>query len=423
MLDIKVIRENPDRVRELLPLRNGDAAAVDQALALDERRRELVQQADNCKARRNEISKLIPQKAKAKEPIDDLKEESRAIGEQISGFDAELAKIDDQLKDLLMRVPNLPHESVPRGKDESENVVARTWGEKKTFDFEPKGHWELGEDLGILDLPRGAKVSGSGYYTLRGAGSRLERALIQWMLDTHTANNGYTEVSVPFVVNRQSMIGTSQLPKFEEDMYHVKEDDLFLVPTAEVPVTNLHGDEILEADELPISYCAHTPCFRREAGSAGRENRGIARIHQFHKVELVHIVKPEESYAVHEKLTSHATGLLEALGLHYRVLSLCTGDMGFGAAKCYDLELWAPGMNTWLEVSSCSNFEEFQARRANIRYRPEPKAKPQYVHTLNGSGLALPRLMIAILENFQRANGTIEVPAVLRDRMGTDVIK
>ncbi len=423
MLDIKVFREDPDRVRELLPLRNGDALVVDAVLALDEKRRALVQKSDDFKARRNEISKLIPQRAKAKEPIDDLKEESKGIGEKITEVDAEKATVDEELSDLLARVPNLPHDSVPRGKDEDDNKVARTWGDVKTFDFEPKGHWDLGEALGILDLPRGAKISGSGYYTLKGAGCRLERALIQWMLDTHTGTNGYTEVSVPYVVNRQSMFGTSQLPKFEDDMYHIKEDDLFLIPTAEVPVTNLHAEETFAAEDLPISYCGHTPCFRREAGSAGRENRGIARIHQFHKVELVHIVKPEESYATLERLVGHATKLLEALGLHYRVLELCTGDMGFGAAKCYDLELWAPGMNTWLEVSSCSNFEDFQARRANIRYRPEAKAKPLFAHTLNGSGLALPRLMIAIIENFQRADGSIEIPEVLRDRMGADEIR
>ncbi|MBI1292668.1 serine--tRNA ligase [bacterium] len=422
MLDIRLFREQPDFVREKLRQRGSDPAFVDQILAFDEKRRQLVQEGEALKAKRNEISRQIPLLAKEKKPIDALKEESRAIGEAITGIDAKLAEVDAARDELMLQVPNLPMEGVPVGPDEAHNRVARTWGEKRAFDFAPKAHWDLGAELDILDLPRGVKISGSGFYTLKGIGAKLERVLIQWMLDTHTAQNGYTEVSVPYLVGSKALLGTSQLPKFADQLYYAPEDQLYLVPTAEVPVTNLHADEILEPEQLPISYCCHTPCFRREAGAAGRENRGISRIHQFHKVELVHIVRPEDSPAMHEKLVGHATGLLEALGLTYRVLELCTGDMGFGAARCLDLEVWAPGMNTWLEVSSCSNFEAFQSRRAGIKYRPAKGEKPQFAHTLNGSGLALPRLMIAILENYQQADGSIKVPEILQGRMGTGSI-
>lgn len=422
MLDIRLFRENPDHVRERLTARNQDPSAVDAVLALDSRRRDLVQQSETLKARRNEISKLIPQKAKAKEPIDDLKNESKEIGDTLTGIDDALRLVDEELRGTLLRIPNLPQQIVPIGHDDSANKVVRQWGQPVEHPFPAKPHWEIGEALGILDLARGAKLSGSGFYTLKGLGAKLERALIQWMLDTHTSQNGYTEFSVPYIVNRATMTGTGQLPKFEEDMYAVKEEDLFLVPTAEVPVTNLHAEEILEADQLPLAYCAHTPCFRREAGSAGRESRGISRIHQFHKVELVHFTTPEQSYTVHEQLVGHATALLEQLNVPYRVLELCTGDLGGGASRCFDVEIWAPGMKTWLEVSSCSNFESYQARRANIRYRPEKGAKPAFLHTLNGSGLALPRLMIALIENNQREDGTIVIPEILRNRMGTDLI-
>ena len=421
MLDIRLFRDEPDFVRTKLAQRNADPSAVDRVLALDEKRRGIIHQTEAAKARRNEISKTIPIKAKAKEPIDDLKEESRKLGDAITAFDADLGTVDRELEDVLMRLPNLASESTPVG-DETANAIVRTWGTPVQQPFAAKPHWELGEKLGILDLPRATKISGSGFYALKGLGARLERALIGWMLNTHTAHNGYTELSVPFIVNRAAVTGTNQLPKFEEDLYRITEDDLFLVPTAEVPVTNLHAQEILEHDQLPIAYCAHTPCFRREAGSAGKENRGISRIHQFHKVELVHIVKPEDSVATHERLVGHAEGLLQALGIPYRVVLLSSGDMGFGAAKCYDLEIWASGMKTWLEVSSCSNFEAFQARRANIRYRAEKGAKPSFAHTLNGSGLALPRLVIAILENFQNEDGSVTIPEPLRAAMGTDRI-
>ncbi len=423
MLNIRQLREQPEHVKERLSTRGENPEVVDLVLSKDNSRRELVQQTETLKARRNVISKEIPQKAKAKEPIDELKAESKKLGEDISRIDEELKGIDDDLKDALLRLPNLPDESVPVGADESANLEIRRWGDPIKHQFGSKPHWELGESLGFLDLARGANLSGSGFYVLKGVGSRLERVLIQWLLDFNTVKHGYTEVSVPFVVRDEALLGTSQLPKFDDQLYHIPEDELRLIPTAEVPVTNLHANEILDGEQLPLAYCAHTPCFRREAGAAGRENRGISRVHQFHKVELVHITLPEESEETHEKLTANACALLEALNVPYRVLELCTGDLGFGARKCYDLEVWAPGMDTWLEVSSCSNFGDFQARRAGIRFRREKQGKPEFVHTLNGSGLALPRLMIALLENNQNEDGSITVPEPLRERLMCDVIK
>ena len=423
MLDIRLFRDTPDQLRTRLATRGDHGAVVDLVLEVDERRRALVQEGDAIKARRNAISREIPERAKAKEPIEELKQESIRLGSRIGALDEEMRKVDAELHTLLLGIPNLPQEGVPVGKDEHGNVARRSWGEPVSHPFKAKPHWELGEALGILDIPRATKLSGSGFYTLSGIGARLERVLIQWMLDEHTLKNGYREYSVPFLVGPNALMGTSQLPKFADQLYSIPEDNLYLVPTAEVPLTNLWAEEILEADQLPIAAVAHTPCFRREAGAAGRENRGISRIHQFHKVEMVHIVRPEDSAATHEKLVGHATGLLEALEVPYRILELCTGDMGFGAARCLDIEIFAPGMNTWLEVSSCSNFESFQSRRANIRYRPERGAKTQFVHTLNGSGLALPRLIIAILENNQRADGSIAIPKVLRERMGAEEIR
>lgn len=421
MLDIALFRDNPDRVRRGLASRGADVSVVDRVLALDGERRGIVSENEGFRARRNEISKSIPERAKRKEPIEDLKNESRELGDRIANGDARIAEVEKELEDILLRIPNTPHDSVPTGLSAAENVILRSWGEKRTFGFQPRGHWEIGERLGILDMARGAKISGSGFYVLKGLGARLERALIAWMLDTHTSRNGYTEVAPPHVVTRRTMTGTSQLPKFEEDLYRIDGEDSFLIPTAEVPVTNLHADEILDEGQLPIRYCAYTPCFRREAGGYGKETRGISRVHQFNKVEMVMFEKPESSHAAHEVLVGHATWFLEQLGLPHRVMLLCSGDMGFGAAKCCDIELWAPGMDAWLEVSSCSNFEDFQSRRAGIRYRPAG-GKPQFVHTLNGSGLALPRLVIAILETFQREDGSVEVPAVLRDRVGVDAI-
>lgn len=423
MLDIRLFRENPDQVKERLATRGVEGSVVDEVLALDGRRRETVSRTEALKATRNQISKEIPQRAKAGEPIDELKEQSRQVGEEIAALDGELRDIDEALRQSLLTIPNLPHDDAPVGEDESGNRLVRSWGEPVKHSFPAKAHWDLGGTLGILDLPRGAKVSGSGFYVLKGMGARLERALISWLLDVNTSRNGYTECSVPFIVGPDALTGTSQLPKFEDQLYKVPLDNLYLIPTAEVPLTNLWAGEILEGSELPIAVCAHTPCFRREAGAAGRENRGISRVHQFHKVELVHLTTPEESAATHEKLVGHACGLLEELEVPYRVVELCTGDLGFGATKCYDLEIWAPGMDTWLEVSSCSNFGDFQARRANIRYRPDGKGKPQFVHTLNGSGLALPRLMIALLENNQREDGSIAIPAVLQERLGATELR
>ncbi len=422
MLDIRLFREEPEIVRAGLTARGDDESMVDRVLEIDAERRTVLAEVESLKARRNEISKEIPKRAKAGEPIDALKDESKMIGEKIAMLDAKARGVDEALRDLLLRIPNVPDASVPIGPEETANRVVRSWGEPVRHNFPAKPHWELGEALGILDLPRGAKVTGSGFYALKGAGARLERALIGWMLDTHVARNGYTEVNVPFLVNRRTMTGTGQLPKFEEDLYHIDGFDLHLIPTAEVPVTNLHADEILEPEALPIAYCCHTPCFRSEAGSAGRENRGISRVHQFHKVELVHITRPEESDGRHEDLIGHACGLLEALEVPYRVVEISTEGIGFCGRKQIDLEIWAPGMEAWLEASSCSNFGSFQARRANIRYRPAVGAKPEFCHTLNGSGLALPRLLITLLENDQRADGTVAVPAVVRDRMGCDVI-
>jgi len=423
MLDLRLFRDEPDRVREGLRTKKADPGAVDQLSELDRQRRTLITESDDLKRRRKEQSKQIGARMKAGEDTAAVQAEVRQMGEDIKARDERLKQIELEVLDLLLRTPNLPHPSVPRGDDASGNVEVRSHGEPKAFDFEPKPHWELGETLGILDLARGAKVSGSGFYALRGAGARLERTLIQWMLDVHVAEHGYTEWAPPFLVKRETMVGTSQLPKFEEDMYGTdKDDDLFLVPTAEVPVTNLHRDEILGPTDMPRRYVAYTPCFRREAGSYGKEVRGITRVHQFNKVEMVHYALPEKSYDHLEDLVRHAETLLERLGLTYRVVELCTGDLSFGAAKCYDLEVWAPGMKQWLEVSSCSNFEEFQARRANLRFRRSQEDKPEYVHTLNGSGLALPRCMIALLETHQQADGSIRVPEAIRERFGAEHI-
>lgn len=413
MLDIRYIREHPEEVRERLALK-GEQAGINQLLDLDARRRALVDETDRLKARRNALSKEIAQKAKGGEDASALKEESRQIGDRIAAGDAELRDIENELKDLLLRLPNLPHESVPAGRTAADNVVVREWGEAVTFDFAPKDHLVLAESLNILDFPRGSKLTGSGFPIYRGAGAALERALINFMLDLHAGSGKYTEVSTPFMVNRASLMGTGQLPKFEEDLYHCEIDDYYLIPTAEVPITNIHRDELLDESELPIYYCGYSPCFRREAGSYGKETRGFLRVHQFDKVELVKFVKPESSYDELEKLVLDACSILEALDLRYRVLALCTGDLSFSAAKCYDLEVWAPVEQRWLEVSSCSNFEAFQARRANIRFRREATGKPEFVHTLNGSGLATSRLLVALLETYQNDDGTLAVPPPLR---------
>ncbi len=419
MLDIRKIRENPELYRERLARRNSDDdKSIDNILALDEVIRKLKQEGEALKSERNRASKEIGGiKAKGGD-ITEISAKMKSFGDQITRIDQDLAAKENEITDILLRTPNINHDSVPVGKTAEDNRTERTIGAPAKFDFKPKPHWEIGTQLGLLDLDAATKISGSGFIVFKGAGARLERALINYLLDLHTTQHGYTEVSPPFLVRGESMIGTSQLPKFAEDMYRVDENPpLYLVPTAEVPVTNLHREEIVAADKLPIRYAAYTPCFRREAGSAGKDTRGITRVHQFDKVELVHIVQPEESYATLEVLVGHAEKVLQDLGLHYRVLSLCTGDIGFGAAKCYDIEVWAPGVGAWLEVSSCSNFEDFQARRMNLRYK-NSEGKNIFCHTLNGSGVALPRLFIALLETFQQADGHVLIPEPLRPYLG-----
>ena len=388
-------------------------------LKLDEDRRTCLVASEEIKARRNKQSDEVARRKKAKEPTDDLLAELKASGDVVKNYDTTLREVDEQIEGRLMLVPNLPLADVPEG-DATANRVVRTWGTATTFPWTPRPHWDLGAALGILDLPRGAKVAGSGFPLFVGMGSKLIRALANFMLDLHTGQHGYLEVSPPYLVNRVTLTGTGQLPKFEEDMYASSADDLFLVPTAEVPVTNLHRDEILEAAELPKKYTAWTPCFRREAGSAGKDTRGILRVHQFDKVELVQLVRPEASVQALETITGHAEKVLQLLGLHYRVLALAAGDTGFAAAKTYDLEVWAPGVGQWLEVSSASCFTDFQARRANLRYRAEPGAKPEFVHTLNASGLAFPRTLIALLETGQQGDGSVVLPPALAAYAGTD---
>ena len=419
MLDVRKIRENPEFFRERLSRRNsGDEKLIAQILALDEEIRKLKQSTEGLKSERNRASKEIGAvKAKGGD-ITEVSAKMKDIGDQITRQDQELSVKETELTDILLRIPNVNHDSVPVGKTAEDNRIERVVGEPAKFDFKPKPHWEIGAEQGFIDLDAATKISGSGFIVYKGKGARLERALINYLLDLHTGSHGYTEVSPPFLVRGESMVGTSQLPKFAEDMYRVEEEPpLYLVPTAEVPVTNLHREEILAADRLPIQYAAYTPCFRREAGSAGKDTRGITRVHQFDKVELVHIVTPETSYATLETLVGHAEQVLKNLGLHYRVVSLCTGDIGFGAAKCYDIEVWAPGVGAWLEVSSCSNFEDFQARRMNLRYK-NSEGKNIFCHTLNGSGTALPRLFIALLETYQQADGHIAIPEPLRPYLG-----
>lgn len=423
MLDVRRVRAEADAVRERLAVR-GKAdtdAALDRVLALDEERRALVGEGDGLKARRNAVSQEVGTRKRAGEDAEELVAEMRAVNDRIREIDARLREVETETDDLLLRVPNTPHPSVPPGGEESNRTV-RTWGEPRAFDFTPRPHWEIAAELGILDLAGGAKVAGSGFPAYRGMGARLQRALVSWMIDLHTEEHGYTEVSTPFLVNRAAMTGTGQFPKFEDDAYVLPADDLALIPTAEVPVTNLHRDELLAPDRLPIAYVAYSPCFRREAGAAGKDTRGLLRLHQFEKVELVRFERPERSEAALEELTGHAERVLQLLGLPYRVLLLAGGDLGFSSAKTYDLEVWAPGVDRWLEVSSCSAFMDFQARRAGIRFRPAAGEKPEFAHTLNGSGLALPRTVVAILENGQQPDGSVVVPEVLRPYLRADVL-
>jgi seryl-tRNA synthetase len=417
MLDIKRIRENPEAVKAAAAAKN-EKVDVDRILELDAKRREALTRVEALKAERNTGSKDIGKRRKAGEDTADLQARIRAIGEEIKGLDADVTETTQARDTLMAWVPNMPAPDVPVGEDESANEVVREWGEKPEYAFEPKAHWDLGAALGILDLERAAKIAGAGFMLFRGMGARLERALWTFMLDLHTTEHGYTELLPAFLANRDSMFGSGQIPKLEEDMYGLPEDGLFLIPTAEVPVTNYHRGEILPGSQLPIAYTAYTACFRREAGAAGRDTRGMIRVHQFDKVELVRFVRPEVSYDALELLLTHAEEVLKRLGLHYRVLRLCTGDLSFAAAKCYDIEVWAPGVGRYLEVSSCSNYEDFQARRAKIRFRDEEKKSVGFVHTLNGSGLALPRAFAAILETFQREDGSVMIPEVLRPYMG-----
>jgi len=417
MLDINFIRNNPDKVKQAIALKHENAASIDRILEVDTQRRSMIHACEQLKSKRNEKSKEVSELKKKGQDASKIIEETKKIGDDIKSIEEKLKELDSQITNLMLRIPNIPAADVPIGKDEKDNVIVRAWGQRTTFDFTPLPHWELGSILNILDMERASKISGSGFILLKGLGARLERALFSFMLDVHTREHGYTELFPPFLVNRTSMTGTGQLPKLEEDMYRTAADDLFLVPTAEVPVTNIHRDEILSYKDLPICYTAYTPCFRREAGSYGKDTRGIIRVHQFNKVELVKLVKPETSYHELESLLGNAERILQLLGLEYRVAKLSTGDMSFAAAKCYDIEVWAPGVNKFLEVSSCSNFEDFQARRINIRFRDED-GKLRFVHTLNGSGLALPRTVIALLETYQQKDGSIVIPDILQPYMG-----
>ncbi len=419
MLDIKLVRNETEKVREGMAKR-GAQVPLDQFLSLDETRRRKLTEVEQLKNKRNTVSKEVGRLKAQGQDSAGLIQEMQEVGTKIQELDQEIRGIEGQLDEILMVIPNIPHESVPVGKDETGNKLIRSSGEPRKFDFEPKTHDEIGTGIGIMDFERAAKISGARFVVMSGWGAKLERALFNFMLDLHTREHGYTEIFPPFLVNRASMTGTGQLPKFEEDMFKCTPGDFYLIPTAEVPVTNFHRDEILDPGQLPIKYAAYTACFRAEAGSAGRDTRGIIRQHQFNKVELVKFTKPEESYSEHEKLVSDAENVLQRLGLPYRVMLLCSGDQGFSAAKCYDLEVWLPSFNTYREISSCSNFQDFQARRANIRYRPAQGSKPEFVHTLNGSGLAVGRTVAAILENYQNEDGSVTVPEALRLYMGVE---
>ncbi len=422
MLDIKVIRENPEEVKKALKTRNADYDEyIDSILEIDEKRRKLSTETDALKAQQNKVTKQIPVMKKNGEDTTAIMAEMKEISEKIKADGAQVSELEAKQKELLLCVPNIPSKTTPVGKDDSENVEIRKWGEPTKFEFEPLAHWDIGKNLNILDPETAAKVTGARFHFYRGLGARLERAVINYYLNTHT-ENGYTEIFPPFMVNRASMTGTGQLPKFEEDAFKLSTNDYFLIPTAEVPVTNMHRDEIIMG-ELPYKYCAYSACFRAEAGSAGRDQRGLIRQHQFNKVELVKFADPEKSYEELESLTNDAEKVLQGLGLPYRVVALSTGDIGFSSAKTYDIEVWMPSYGRYVEISSCSNFEDYQARRANIRFKKNPKDKAQFVHTLNGSGVAIGRSVAAILENYQNADGSVTVPEVLRPYMGTDIIK
>ena len=419
MLSLQLIREHPDLVQAALAKRDDDSS-IDQVLALDLRRRKILTETEALRARRNEVSKqLAKQKEKPPEVIADMRE----VGSQIKDLEEGFKEVETHLNDLLLQLPNLPADDVPVGEDDTGNLVVSTWGEPRKLDFDPLPHWDIGERLGILDFERGVKISGSRFYILKGKGARLQRALIDWMVQLHVDQHGYLEVYLPYMVKEEVMIGSSNLPKFGDNLYHDAEDDLWLIPTAEVPITGLHRDEILPPGTLPINYVAYSACFRREKMSAGRDTRGIKRGHQFDKVEMYKLVEPQSSDDELAKLVSDAEAVAQGLDLPHRLLQLCTGDLGFQSVKSFDIEIWSPGVQEWLEVSSCSNCTDFQARRSNIRYRPEGGARPAFVHTLNGSGLALPRVMIAILENYQQPDGSVLVPEVLHPYTRFDTIE
>lgn len=429
MIDIKLIRETPEGVRQALEKRDETASIVDDALSLDQQRRKLLQVVEKQRAEQRalskEIGKLQQQKQQAPElepRIQDMITTMRQLSDDIASGEHELTTLEDKLHSLLLEIPNIPDPTVPPGRSSDDNIIVRTWGKPPEFSFTPRPHWELGEKLGIIDFERGVKLSGTRFYVLKGLGARLERSLISFMIDLHTREHGYTEVYTPFMVKKECLFASGNLPKFGDNLYHDAEEDFWWVPTAEVPLTNLHRDEILELNTLPLHYVAYTPCFRREKTAAGKETRGLKRGHQFDKVEMYSLTEPDNSNQELENMVASAEDICRKLELPYRVIQLCTGDLGFASAKTYDLEVWAAGCAEWLEVSSCSNCTDFQARRANIRYRPRPGAKPNFIHTLNGSGLALPRIVIALLENYQREDGTISVPQALQSYLGTDAI-
>ena len=425
MLDLKRIRNNPEEIKALLANRGEDfdVTSIDEVVALDEKRRAILVDVEALKSKRNQVSAEIPKRKKAGEDVTAVMAEMREIGDKIKADDAKVSEIDEKINYIMLRIPNIPNPQVPDGETDEDNVEIKVWGDKTKFDFEPKAHWDLGTDLKILDFERAGKTTGSRFTFYKGAGARLERAIINYFLDKHVFDNGYTEILPPYMVNRESMTGTGQLPKFEEDAFKIENNGFFLIPTAEVPVTNFYKNEVLSGEELPIKHVAYSACFRAEAGSAGRDTRGLIRQHQFNKVELVKFCKPEQSYEELDKLVKDAESVLQGLEIPYRIVRICKGDLGFTAALKYDIEVWMPSYNRYVEISSCSNFEDFQARRANIKYRENPKDKPQFVHTLNGSGVAIGRTVAAILENYQQADGSIKIPEVLKAFMRCDEIK
>ena len=425
MLDLKKLRSNTEEVKKALSNRGEDfdVYVIDEVIALVEERRKILVVVEDLKKQRNEVSAEIPKRKKAGEDVTEVMAEMREIGDKIKADDAKVAELNDKINYIMLRIPNIPNPAVPEGETDEDNVEIKRWGEPTKFNFEPKAHWDLGTDLDLLDFERGGKVAGSRFTVYKGMGARLERSIINYFLDKHTFENGYTEVLPPYMVNRDSMTGTGQLPKFEEDAFKVENNGYFLIPTAEVPVTNMYRNETLEGDKLPIKHAAYSACFRAEAGSAGRDTRGLIRQHQFNKVELVKFCKPEQSYEELDKLVQDAESVLQGLGLPYRIVRICKGDLGFTAALKYDIEVWMPSYNRYVEISSCSNFEDFQARRANIKYKNSPKEKPQFVHTLNGSGVAIGRTVAAILENYQQEDGSVVIPEALKEYMRCDLLK